>query len=90
MNASLHPAGTLADVQFPSLKAQRVRSILCREPLGYEIVRQSGSHRRLESRNGYPPLSFSFHDGVTVPPRALRKILMNDVGLTEQDALDLI
>ena len=44
--------GTLVEVRFPSLKARRVRSILCREPLGYEIARQSGSHRRLESRTG--------------------------------------
>lgn len=76
-------------VQFPSLKARRVLAILCREPLAYEVVRQQGSHRRLRSRNGYPPLTFSFHDGVTVPPRTLRKILVDDVGLSEPDALDL-
>jgi predicted RNA binding protein YcfA (HicA-like mRNA interferase family) len=77
-------------VDFPSLKARRLLSILCREPLAYAIARQKGSHRRLESSNGYPPLVFSFHDKQTIPPGLVRRVLVNDVGLSEQDAHDLV
>jgi len=33
---------------FPSMKAKRLLATLERKPLGYSVVRQSGSHRRLE------------------------------------------
>jgi predicted RNA binding protein YcfA (HicA-like mRNA interferase family) len=75
---------------FPSLKASRLLSILMREPLGYEIRRQRGSHRTLISRNGYPPLLFSFHDGATIPPGAVRKVLTRDVGLRDDEARGLL
>lgn len=75
--------------QFPSLKSQQLLAILKREPLKYEVVRQNGSHRKLESLNGYPPLGFSYHDGVTVGPGAVKRILVDDVGLGRQEALDL-
>lgn len=75
---------------FPSLKAKRLLSILCRKPLEYEVVRQKGSHRVLESRNGYPWLLFSFHDGQTLPPGLVRKVLMDDVGLTLDEAKGLL
>ena len=74
---------------FPSLKAKKMLAILQREPLGYEVHRQKGSHRKLESRNGYPPLGFSFHDRVTIPPGLVRKILVQDVGLTDEEASEL-
>jgi predicted RNA binding protein YcfA (HicA-like mRNA interferase family) len=77
-------------VDFPSLQSQQLLRVLLREPLGYEIVRQKGSHRRLESSNGYPVLGFSFHNGVTVPGGAVKKILVKDVGLDEDEAKALI
>ncbi len=77
-------------MDFPSLKAQQLLRVLLREPLGYEIVSQNGSHRKLESRNGYPKLGFSFHDGVTIPGGAVRKILTKDVGLDESQVRELI
>jgi predicted RNA binding protein YcfA (HicA-like mRNA interferase family) len=61
-----------------------------KELLGYEIKRQKGSHRLLISRNGYPQLMFSFHDGATVPPGAVRKILTKDAGLHEDEARHLL
>jgi predicted RNA binding protein YcfA (HicA-like mRNA interferase family) len=75
---------------FPSLKAKDLFAILGRQPLAYRVVRQSGSHRRLESPNGYPPLTFAFHDDTTIPRGAVKKILCKDVGLTEAEALALI
>lgn len=67
------------------MKARELLRVLMREPLGYSISRQRGSHRMLVAQ-GRPPVLFSFHDGATVPPGAVAKILIKDVGLTEDEA----
>ena len=59
------------------------------KPLSYRIVRQSGSHRRLEAE-GRPPLTFSFHDRATIPPGMVRKILVKQIGLDEDEARRLL
>ncbi|MBS1888937.1 MAG: type II toxin-antitoxin system HicA family toxin [Actinobacteria bacterium] len=59
---------------FPSMKARRLLAVLERQPLGYEVVRQSGSHRRMQSPD-HPPLIFAFHNGATIPAGLVRKIL---------------
>jgi len=64
-------------------------TVLLREPLRYSIVRQNGSHRVLRS-GGRPPLLFSYHGGATVPPGVVRKILVQTVGLDEDEALELL
>jgi len=74
--------------RFPSLKASRLLSVLRRDPLGYRVVRQRGSHRKLESEN-HPPLTFAFHDAATVPGGMVRKILVDQVGLDEGAAREL-
>ena len=56
------------------MKAKRFLAVLERQPLGYEVVRQSGSHRRMRSPD-HPPLTFSFHDSATIPASLVRKIL---------------
>lgn len=76
--------------EFPSLKAKQVLAVLMRGPLGYEVVRQNGSHRKLESPNGYPPIGFSAHDGATVAPRAVKDLFVSKVGLSEDEALSLL
>ncbi|HEY3945734.1 MAG TPA: type II toxin-antitoxin system HicA family toxin [Solirubrobacteraceae bacterium] len=75
--------------RFPSVKARRLLSILMARPLEYVIVRQQGSHRRLESNN-YPPLTFSFHNGATIPGGQVRTILVKDAGLDEDAARGLL
>jgi predicted RNA binding protein YcfA (HicA-like mRNA interferase family) len=75
--------------RFPSLKARRLLSILKARPLEYAIVRQAGSHRRLESRS-HPPLTFSFHDNATIPGGQVRTILVKQVGLDEDTARGLL
>jgi predicted RNA binding protein YcfA (HicA-like mRNA interferase family) len=76
--------------EFPSLKAKKLLAILKREPLGYEIVRQSGSHRKMKSRNGYGVITFSWHDRATIPPGLVEKTLVDDVGLGRDEALQLL
>jgi predicted RNA binding protein YcfA (HicA-like mRNA interferase family) len=73
---------------FPSLKAAALLAVLCRE-LGYEIVRQRGSHRRLESA-GRPALTFAFHDGASLSPGEVRDILVKQVQLSRDEALKAV
>jgi len=80
----LHPVNP-----FPSMKAKRLLAVLERKPLGYRVARQSGSHRRMESPD-YPPLTFAFHDKATIPAGLVRKILVRDVGLVEDEARKLL
>ncbi len=75
--------------RFPSLKAKRLLAILQGKPLGYRVVRQKGSHRRMESES-YPPITFAAHDGDTVPGGMVRKILVDQVGLDADQARGLV
>ena len=74
---------------FPSMKAKRLLAVLERQPLSYEVVRRSGSHRRMQSQD-HPPLTFAFHDSATIPGALVRKILVKDVGLDEDEARKLL
>jgi predicted RNA binding protein YcfA (HicA-like mRNA interferase family) len=71
------------------MKARQLLALLEREPLRYRVVRQSGSHRLLESPR-HPPVTFAFHDGATVPGGLVRKILTKDVGLADEQARGLL
>lgn len=71
---------------FPVTKGRVLLRVLCRPPLNYEVVRQRGSHRSLRA-SGRPPLTFSFAGGDDVPGGLVRKILVDQAGLDEQQAL---
>ena len=73
--------------QFPSLRAQQMLRVLRR--LGYQEGRREGSHRRLVA-GGRPELTFAFHDRVTLPPGVVRSILVRQVGLTVDEALEVV
>lgn len=74
---------------FPSLKAQKLLRALTREPLGYRVVTQRGSHRKLEAE-GRPNINFAWHDGATVAPSQVKKLLVTKIGLTEEEAHDCL
>lgn len=76
-------------VDFPALQAPRLLRILCRKPLEYRIVAQSGSHRKLES-DEYPNINFAWHDNQEIPPGQIRRLLCGRVGLTEKEAISVI
>jgi predicted RNA binding protein YcfA (HicA-like mRNA interferase family) len=57
--------------QWPSTKARRVLAALVR--IGWNIKRQSGSHRTL-SRPGWSDVVFAFHDNEEIGPRMLARI----------------
>jgi predicted RNA binding protein YcfA (HicA-like mRNA interferase family) len=74
---------------FPSMNAGAFLAVLTREPLGYTVARQRGSHRTLEAPDR-PRLLWSYHDRATVPPGVIRKYLVKEIGLSESDALALL
>ena len=75
--------------EFPSMKAKDLLRVLMRQPLGYRIIRQRGSHRILVSDQGYPKLLFAFHIRQTIPAPLVRRILVHDVGLVESEVREL-
>jgi predicted RNA binding protein YcfA (HicA-like mRNA interferase family) len=75
--------------EFPSMKARDLVAVLMRSPLNYAVARPSGSHRRLKSP-GRPSITFAYHDRATLGPAAVRKVLVRDVGLSEDEALRLL
>ena len=72
------------------MKARQLLDVLARPPLRYRVVRQTGSHRRLRSADGYPPLTFAWHDRADIPPGVVRTVLVRQVGLSVQEALQCL
>ena len=67
--------------QWPSSKAKRVLAALLK--LGWQVKRQSGSHRTLQ-REGWPDFVFAFHEGEELGPRMLSRIAKH-TGLAPED-----
>jgi predicted RNA binding protein YcfA (HicA-like mRNA interferase family) len=67
--------------QWPSCKAKRVLAALLK--LGWDLKRQSGSHRTL-AREGWPDFVFAFHDGEEIGSRMLARIAKH-TGLQPDD-----
>lgn len=67
--------------QWPASKAKRVLAALLK--LGWQLKRQSGSHRTL-ARAGWVDFVFAFHDGDEIGPRMLARIAKH-TGLRPQD-----
>ena len=67
--------------QWPSAKARRVLKAL--QKLGWQIKRESGSHKTL-ARDGWPDVVFAFHDGEEIGPRMLAR-LTKHTGLRPED-----
>jgi predicted RNA binding protein YcfA (HicA-like mRNA interferase family) len=68
-------------MNWPATKARLVLAALLR--LGWQLKRQSGSHRVLE-RPDWPDYVFAFHDGDEIGPRMLARIA-KQTGLTPAD-----
>jgi len=78
--------------QFPSMRGKQLLRKLAAAPLSYQppSTGTSGSHTKLVSQNGYPALLLAFHDSQELAPGLIRKILVKDVGLTVEEALDIL
>jgi predicted RNA binding protein YcfA (HicA-like mRNA interferase family) len=75
--------------KYPSMKGRELERLLTSSALGYAITSQRGSHRKLQSPH-HPSIVFSYHDGADVSPNAVKKILTQDVGLSEVEALRVL
>lgn len=82
---SLGPVVGAAD--YPALKSRKALKVL--HSIGYRVTRQRGSHRKLEAP-GRLPIGFAFHDNTEVPPGALRHMLVDRAGLTDEEARRLL
>ena len=67
--------------QWPSKKSRIVLAAILK--LGWEIKRQTGSHRTL-SRSGWPDYTFAFHDTEEIGPRMLARVSKH-TGLKPED-----
>ena len=67
--------------QWPSKKARIVLAAILK--LGWEIKRQTGSHRTL-SRPGWTDYTFAFHDTEEIGPRMLARVAKH-TGLKPED-----
>ena len=67
--------------QWPSKKARIVLAAILK--LGWEIKRQTGSHRTL-LRSGWPDYTFAFHDTEEIGPRMLARVAKH-TGLKPED-----
>jgi predicted RNA binding protein YcfA (HicA-like mRNA interferase family) len=60
-----------------------------RAPLNYQTLRVTGSHRILVS-DDYRKLTFWPHHGKEITPTVVKHFLINRVGLSIQEALELL
>ena len=67
--------------RWPSVKAKRLLAALVR--IGWTVVWQSGSHRRLQ-RRGWPNFTFAFHDSEEIGPGLLGQ-MAKKTGLRPED-----
>jgi predicted RNA binding protein YcfA (HicA-like mRNA interferase family) len=75
--------------EFPSMKAMALLRVLTSTPLNYQESRRSGSHRQ-PNATGRPSITWAFHGGRTLVPVDVRRVLVNQVGLDEREALRLL
>jgi len=71
------------------MKADQLLRILMRAPLNYRTLRVTGSHRILIS-DDYPQLTFWPHHGKEITPKVAKHFLINRVGLSIHEALELM
>jgi len=68
-------------INWPATKARRVLAALSR--IGWDVKRQSGSHRTL-ARPDWPDVVFAFHDDEELGPKMLARISKR-TGLRPED-----
>jgi predicted RNA binding protein YcfA (HicA-like mRNA interferase family) len=66
---------------WPSAKARRVFAALLR--IGWQVKRQSGSHRTL-ARPNWADVVFAFHDDEEIGPKMLARVAKR-TGLKQED-----
>jgi predicted RNA binding protein YcfA (HicA-like mRNA interferase family) len=76
--------------KFPSLNAKIFYRILTSQPLNYYLKRKvAGSHRILHAE-GRHMINFSWHDSDEISGHIIKRILINNAKLTEEQAWEVI
>lgn len=82
----------MGDSEFPSLKATKLRKILEKD-LGYRFEPGSkkggGSHCYLVAE-GRKRVRWAFHNKVSIAPRSVKAVLVDQVGLTVEEAKEVL
>jgi predicted RNA binding protein YcfA (HicA-like mRNA interferase family) len=73
--------------KFPRLKCRQLLTLLKR--LGYTVDWQTGSHRQM-SADGRKRITLSYPEGADVPPGVIRKNLVDQAGLSEDEAIAFV
>jgi predicted RNA binding protein YcfA (HicA-like mRNA interferase family) len=74
---------------FKALKARKMRTLLERE-LGYYVASNKGGSHRKYRHETRPPVTLAFHDGDEIGPALVRDILVKQVGLTMDEAKEVM
>ena len=74
---------------FPTMKARELLRILQRKPLSCLIMRTRGSHRTLRTPTGRT-FQYAHHDAKELSGHQVRNVLMDDLRLTEKEALEVL
>jgi predicted RNA binding protein YcfA (HicA-like mRNA interferase family) len=80
----------MGDSEFPSLKATKLLKVLRKIGYSYEPgSREGGSHCNLvaEGRNR---IRWAFHNKVSVPPRSVKSVLVDQAGLSVEEAKEVL
>jgi predicted RNA binding protein YcfA (HicA-like mRNA interferase family) len=82
----------MGDSEFPSLKATKLLQIL-KKRLGYTTKPGSrkggGSHCYLVA-DGRNTIRWAFHNKVNIPPRSVKSVLVDQAGLTVEEAKEVL
>ena len=74
---------------FPTIKARELLRILQRKPLSCSIIRTRGSHRTLRRPSGRT-VHYAHHETKELSGHQVRNVLIDDLGLTEKEALEVL
>ena len=86
---NLTTADTSIMPNFPTMKSRELLRILQQKPLSCSIMRTRGSHRTLRTPSGRT-FRYAHHDAKELSGYQVRDVLMNDLGLTEKEALEVL
>ena len=74
---------------FPTMKARELLRIMQRKPLSCSIMRTRGSHRTLRTPTGRT-FQYAHHDAKEFSGHQVRKVLIDNLGLNETEALEAL
>ena len=75
--------------KFPGLKFNRLLRIVTSNPLNFKIIKRKGKSLTLENANG-KKIQMCWSSSVDIPGKIVKIFLLEEIGLTEEEAWKLI